>query len=166
MELFCHSYNWRRSRFLPGPRHRWDSRYATKRYKIRHVKISAYIPSAKGTAEVGHKPFIRALRKLTKGTGRRWKDHLPALVRTGTPSEQVPKWPCPAHWAGNFHLENGPMDEGRDWELKELSDEKLQLRSPPLDEGKLLVMILGSITIPVDQRGFGLALSGLGSPII
>jgi len=44
---------------------------------------------------------------------------------------------------------------------KELSDEKLQLRSPPLDEGKLLVM-----TIPVAQRSFGLALSGLGSPII
>jgi hypothetical protein len=65
--------------------------YITKRYKIRHVKISAYIPSTKGIAEVGHKPFIRALRKLTKGTGRRWKDHLPALVRTGTPSMQVPK---------------------------------------------------------------------------
>ena len=49
---------------------------------------------------------------------------------------------------------------------KELSDEKLQLRSPPLDEGKLLVMILGWITIPVAQRSFGLVLSGLGSPII
>jgi hypothetical protein len=63
-----------------GPENLGVVEVLVKRYKIRHIKISAYNARANGTVEVGYKPFIKALRKLTKGTGHKWKDHLPALV--------------------------------------------------------------------------------------
>jgi hypothetical protein len=164
-----------------GPENLGVVEILTKRYKIRHIKISAYNPRANGTAEVGHKPFIRALRKLTKGTGRRWKDHLPALVwadrntvkaSTGmTPIQvlcgydpilpielEIPTWRT-LPWTKirsteDLLLMRARQIERRDKDTeearfhiqrlrernKELFDEKLQLRSSPLDEGKLVLV--------------------------
>ena len=53
-----------------GPETKDITEYLLRKYRMRHVQISAYNSKVNRLVKVGHKPVIYALRKLTKGTGQ------------------------------------------------------------------------------------------------
>ncbi|KAJ9246723.1 hypothetical protein DTO195F2_9270 [Paecilomyces variotii] len=63
-----------------GPENKAAVDVLVQKYKINRIKVSPYNPQANGAVEVTHKSFIRSIRKLAKGTGVNWVDHLPAVI--------------------------------------------------------------------------------------
>lgn len=63
-----------------GPENKSAVEILGNKYKIRRIKTAPYNPKANGAVEVAHRALIRSFRKLCKGTGRNWFDHLPAVI--------------------------------------------------------------------------------------
>lgn len=49
-------------------------------YGVKRVRISPYHPQSNAVVEVGHKPILSALSKLSKGGIGSWKKHVPSVL--------------------------------------------------------------------------------------
>ena len=54
--------------------------YLWKKYKVKHVRISAYNSKMNGFIKVSHKLIVQALQKLTFGMGCGWHLHLHSVL--------------------------------------------------------------------------------------
>ena len=63
-----------------GPETKDVIMYLWKKYKVKHVRISAYNSKVNRFIEVSHKPIVQVLQKLTFGMGCGWHLHLHSVL--------------------------------------------------------------------------------------